>query len=129
MNNQSASYVVRKVANWLLWRRVESEPLPDFFVIVMVSSYGWYLLFFILLALFSMLMLRRGVIMLADKIHVGPEKLVLDGAWQKPNPTGFIYWFKLELLLITPLVVEIPWEDVLSIYVDDFELNVETSIL
>ena len=64
--------------------------------------------------------------MLADKIHVGPEKLVLDGAWQKPNPTGFIYWFKLELLLITPLVVEIPWEDVLRIYVDDFELNVET---
>ena len=151
MNNQSPSYVVRKVANWLLWRRVESEPLPDYsksttfsgrggawfmivvslfsmamFVIVMVSSYGWYLLFFILLALFSMLMLRRGVIMLADKIHVGPEKLVLDGAWQKPNPTGFIYWFKLELLLITPLVVEIPWEDVLSIYVDDFELNVET---
>ena len=151
MNNQSASYVVRMVANWLLWRRVESEPLPDYsksttfsgrggawfmivvslfcmavFVIVMVSSYGWYLLFFILLALFSMLMLRRGVIMLADKIHVGPEKLVLDGAWQKPNPTGFIYWFKLELLLITPLVVEIPWEDVLSIYVDDFELNVET---
>ena len=86
MNNQSASYVVRKVANWLLWRRVESEPLPDYrksttfsgrggawfmivvslfcmavFVIVMVSSYGWYLLFFILLALFSMLMLRRGV--------------------------------------------------------------------
>lgn len=82
---------------------------------------GWIILYCI--PVFAILYLRQSISMLKARIVVGPEKLVLDGAFEdtrrrKRHPG----------LYTSDMIVEIPWEEVSLIKIDYyyFQLFIET---
>ena len=83
----------------------------------------------VLMIISMLLLLRYSIMMLRSKIYVGPEMLVLDGAHEEPEHKDFWYWLKKESdvsLLSTPLVVEVPWDAIRQIKVENFELKIVT---
>ena len=82
------------------------------------------------LIVYMLFLLRYSIMALRSKIYVGPEMLMLDGAHEEQEHKGFRQWMKKELrkmlLLFTPLVVEVPWDAIRQIKVENFQLKIET---
>jgi hypothetical protein len=72
------------------------------------------------------LLLRFSTTMLRSKIQVGPEMLLLDGAYETMEHPTIWQRLKVQLLLTTPLVVEVKWESILSLAVESHMLKIET---
>ena len=91
----------------------------------------WLWVFLGFVYLYMLLLLRYSILMLRAEIRVGPKGLVLVGAEEVPDHTTCIHRRKRELLLIKllPTAVEIPWDDILCIRLEDAfrEMEVETS--
>ena len=82
---------------------------------------GWIILYCI--PVFAILYLRQSISMLKARIVVGPEKLVLDGAFEDTRRRK-----RYPGLYTSDMIVEIPWEEVSLIKIDYyyFQLFIET---
>lgn len=81
------------------------------------------IIIYCLLPVFCILYLRQSISMLKARIVVGPEKLVLDGAFEDTRRRKRYPW-----LFTSDMIVKIPWEEVSLIKIDysSFLLFVET---
>lgn len=86
----------------------------------------WGYAFFVFLISYMVLLLRFSTTMLRSKIQVGPEMLLLDGAYETMEHPTIWQRLKVQLFLTTPLVVEVKWESILSLAVESHMLKIET---